>query len=125
MTTADWVKSITNLALTIMLLIWVFAVFRRDRLLKKQQEAEEKVLETMELGVEGLKQACLAALWLRHARYHSDDEEPPLTVKCLDCGETCGTVDRVEDIITVAGDHVMSKFEGIVRDVQTAEAANK
>lgn len=125
MTTADWVKLITNIGLTIMLVVWMIAVIRHDRFQRKMHDAEETVLSMMELGVEGLKAASLAALWLRHGRYHSDDEAPPLTVKCLDCGEQCGVAENVEDILRVSGEHVFSKFEDIVRNVQKAEAATK
>lgn len=122
MTTASWVNLASNLLLTAGLVWWVIAAFRRDKHMSKEMETREQVLEMLELGIERLKQASLAVLYLKHARYRSDDEEPPITVKCIDCGDVCGSVDKVEDILTVAGEHVIAKFEEVARNAERIAA---
>lgn len=119
--TWEIVDTIGNVLFTAIFVVWCVLLFLQRKMFERSEKSSTQVIETMEEGVAGLKRAALAALWLKHARYASEDEDPPLTVKCLDCGDTCGTVETVEEIMTVAKSHVDAKYQEVVEVVQAAE----
>lgn len=118
----DWVW----LACVVLIIVLMIRLnVRMDQRLKadtarhvKRVGDQEQMLTTLQDAADHLKESVLASLWLRHAAYRADEETPPLTVKCIECGDIVGVADGVEDIYAVAHSHVVEKYDELVRDVK-------
>lgn len=118
----DWVRLGTVL-IFLMMMGWLNLSLHRYRKQcaiedEKKRAGQVQMLETLIASAQNLKEATLAALWLKHAAYRAEEEAPPLTIKCIECGDIAGTAGTIEDIFPVAHSHVLEKYDELLRDVK-------
>lgn len=107
------------IALTAMYIWWYVSLAKHNKAIAKWHDdrlaAQERAVDSLEAAANELENAGLALCAAMHSHYHLDDEALPglITVKCMDCRETIGTVADQADTLNLANTHVREKYDAM------------